>query len=284
MADTLALERLFDAVATRFTVEGTAADNVFGWRARSLQREDGKSRVAWIPGDPSGAAGSVTAAKQPGRNPRPIATLEELFTVEIIGVDPNAGEDERAQWKATRLLRDAWHRAVYLAAHGTFTIKSEVWVDDKTQRRFGTMLRIVATIEAMVPDEPLATAPVSTRAVLQLDELDQEEELDVGDPPFVARAAATEPLTLEGLQTVDGVELEDGDAVLAAGQANAAENGVYIAGDGAWLRADTTLAHGFFVHVDEGTANAAAGFELQTPDPINVGTSPILFARLTPAP
>ncbi len=284
MTDTLALERLYDAVSARFVAEGTDAPNVFGWRARSLQREDGKSRIAWVPGDPSGNAGSEAPARQPGRNPRPIATFAELFTVEIIGVDPDAGEDERAQWKATRLLRDAWFRAVYLAAHGTFSIKSQVWLVDKTQRRFGTMLRIVATIDSMVPDEPLASAPLKTRAVLQLDELDQEEELDVGDAPFVARAASTIPLALSGEQTVDGVALIEGDAVLVAMQTDLTENGPYIVATGAWTRADAELVHGFFVHVNEGTQNAGAGFELATLDPITVDTTDIVFARLTPAP
>jgi hypothetical protein len=284
MTDTLALERLYDDVSARFIAEGTDAPNVFGWRSRSLQREDGKSRIAWIPGDPSGNAGSEAPARQPGRNPRPIATFAELFTVEIIGVDPNAGEDERAQWKATRLLRDAWYRAVYLAARGTFAIKSEVWLVDKTQRRFGTMLRIVATIDSMVPDEPLASAPLKTRAVLELDELDQEEELDVGDPPFEVDVVATLATALSGELTIDGVDLSDGDLVLAISQSSPAENGPYILHAGAWERAEATLAHGFFVHVAAGTLNTGAGFELQTPNPITVDTTPLVFARLTPAP
>ncbi len=93
--------------------------------------------------------------------------------------DPTDPENELLQYKATRLLRDAWHRAVYLSARGTFQIRSEAWVIDKNERRFGTALRIVCEIESMIPDEPLPIAPVDTVAVLALDELDQTDTLTV---------------------------------------------------------------------------------------------------------
>lgn len=283
MADTLALEALYNAVSARFTAEGTGAANLFGWRVPAQQKPG--SRCIWIPGDPSGKAGTIGGAKWPGRNPRPIANFVELFTVDIVGVDPNAGEDELAQYKVTRLLADAWYRAVYLAAHGTFTVVSEDWIIDRKERRKGTALRVVCTIDSMIPDEPLAGAPITTRAVIEVDELDEAETLEVGDAPYEARAASTSQLiTLMGEQTVDGVALVDGDKILVAGQGVATENGPYIVRAGAWERDAVTLAHGFFVHVDEGTANAEAGFELQTEDPIVVDTTPLSFVRMTPAP
>jgi hypothetical protein len=181
MADVLALEALYDAVAARFTAEGTLATNVFGWR------EPGKhfagARIAWIPGDPAGNAGSASPARNPGRNPRPIATFLELFTVEISTSQPATPENERAQYRAVRLLRDAWHRAVYHATHGTIAIRSEVWIVDRKERRFGAALRLVCELEAMVPDQALEGAPVDTGASIQMDALDIEEQLDIAGPP-----------------------------------------------------------------------------------------------------
>lgn len=177
MADVLALEHLFDAVVARFTAEGTVAVNAFGWRVPA-QHPVG-ARIAWVPGDPAGNVGVVLPARNPGRNPRPIATLSELFTVEISAQDPTAPEDERAQYRVVRLLRDAWHRAVHLAVHGTFAIRSETWLIDKKERRHGATLRIICSIEAMVPDEAQETAPVDTSAELDVEELDVTEHQSV---------------------------------------------------------------------------------------------------------
>lgn len=173
MRDTLALEYLFLAVRARFIAEGTPAENLFGWRV-SAQQVVG-DRIAWKPGDQTGKAGRSAPARNPGRNPRPIGTLLELFTVEISASDPTAPEDELAQYVAARLLRDAWERAVYLAAHGTYAIESQDWIDSAKERRFGAAMRIVCTIQAVVPDAPLLGAPLDVGAVLTLAELDQTD-------------------------------------------------------------------------------------------------------------
>jgi hypothetical protein len=167
MTDTLAIEAVFDAVTARFTAEGTNAVNVFGWRQPA--QHPLSNRIAWVPGDDkSGAAGTAAPARNPGRNPRPIGTFLEVFTVYIYAYDTTDLENERLQYKATRLLRDAWERAVYLAAHGTFAILSQGWVPDKLERRFGATMRVLFQVEAMVPDEPALLAPVDTKAVIDM--------------------------------------------------------------------------------------------------------------------
>jgi hypothetical protein len=181
MVDTLALENLFDAVVARFAAEGTVVLSVFGWRTPAEQTVT--ARVAWVPGDLAGNLGEVGGAKQPGRNPRPIATLFELFTCTISAFDASAPNDERLQYKATRLLFDAWLRAVYLAARGTFKLKSQNWIIDKTQRRHGTALQVVCAIEAMVPDEAFGVAPADTRAVITVEELDVSETFETDEFP-----------------------------------------------------------------------------------------------------
>lgn len=175
MATILALPKLFDDVNARFVAEGTGVPNLFGWRKSAQQLATGK-RIVWIPGDTRGSLGAMLPARNPGRNPRPIATLEELFTVEISSNDPTQLEDERAQYQATRELYDAWYRAVYLAARGTFRVLSDEWIVDKKERRFGAAIRVVCAVQAEIPDAPPATAPVDTGAVIDVIEYAVDEQ------------------------------------------------------------------------------------------------------------
>ncbi len=79
--------------------------------------------------------------------------------------------------------------------------------------------------------------------------------------------ATTDPITLAGLQTVDGVALGVGDRVLVKNQADSKANGIYVAQAGAWERATDAdnspgaeFTAGLFVFVEEGTVNAQGGF------------------------
>lgn len=171
MTTTFALTGLYDAVVARFLAEGTEVPNLFGWREPSKRPASGGAgtaptgtRITWVPGDPDGDLGELGPAKQPGRNPRPLATLAELFTVEVQAHDPSAPENERLQYEAARLLFDAWYRAVYLAAHGTFELVSTQWLNEKNQRRHGACIRAVCAINAMVPDVAQRIAPVDVTA------------------------------------------------------------------------------------------------------------------------
>jgi hypothetical protein len=162
-SETLPIEVLLASIQTRFTAEGTDCELVFGWREPE-KHALGPNRIVFVPGDPSGAIGTTTGARQLGRNPRPLATLNELFTVYIASADATAPDVELAQYKATRVLRDVWYRAVYKAAHGTFAIRSETWIEAAKERRYGAALRIVLELQAMVPDTTQELAPVDTAA------------------------------------------------------------------------------------------------------------------------
>lgn len=180
MSDVLALEKLYDDVLALFAAEGTFnVEQPFGWR-RPAEQSATAARIAWVPGDPSGNAGVVGPAKYPGRNPRSLATLKERFYVTISAWDPAEPENERLQYRITRLLRDGWHRAVYLVAHGTFTIESETWIQVRNERRLGSALRVVCTIEAMVPDEAAEAMPIEgSKAVIDVSDQDVTEQLTV---------------------------------------------------------------------------------------------------------
>ena len=158
-----ALPELFDAVVARFALDATAAEQVFGWR-EPAQHPESATRITWVPGDESGSAGEIRGARNPGGDPRSLATLGELFTVRLSAYDPASPEDERTQYIATRALYDAWFRAVHLAAHGTFRVQSLDWNTSKNERRHGAELVCVCEIEALIPDAPYTLAPVDTAA------------------------------------------------------------------------------------------------------------------------
>lgn len=185
MSIVFALTKLFDDVVARFALDAAALDppvdpvpNLFGWRKPTEQMRT-SHRIAWVPGDDeSGDLGTIDGARFPGRNPRPLATLVEVFTVYIEAFDIAAPNDEQAQYQATRELFDAWYRAVYLAARGTFSIQRSSWLTERTVSRRGGALRVLCTIDAMVPDAPSAIAPVDTRAEIEVAELDLTETME----------------------------------------------------------------------------------------------------------
>lgn len=191
MSDVLSLEYLYDAVVARFAAEAAAEDppgvpppQAFGWREPAKR---GAQRIVWVPGDDvTGDMGAPGSARNPGGNPRPLATVHELVTVYIEGADTSAPEDERAQYRATRLLFDAWLRAVYLAARGMFTLRSHRWVNERSTRRFGATIRVVLSVEAAVPDRPYETVPVDAIALVttHLEPNDTEGEIDAVPEPL----------------------------------------------------------------------------------------------------
>lgn len=183
MADTLALDKLFDDVVARFALDGLAVPNLFGWRPPPQKLTLG-NRIIWTPGDDDdGTFGEVTAVGvQPGRNPRSLATVLETFTVRILAADTLDPEDERAQYRAVRFLYDAWYRACWLAARTTFVVTDQRWLIEKKERRYGAGLRVLCTVQAMIPDVAAtdATTGLGVQADLTTTELDvSETDLDI---------------------------------------------------------------------------------------------------------
>lgn len=172
----LALPLLFDAVVARFKADKTCVDQSFGWR-EPQKHKTSRSRIAWVPGDVSGSLGSIDPARKSGdiAEQRSLATLRELFTVHVEADEPQFAENERTQYRATRLLFDAWLRAVYLAAHGTFQVVSADWNIEKSERRHGTEIVCVCWIEAVIPDQPFVLAPSDAEAeiVTSLEDVDE---------------------------------------------------------------------------------------------------------------
>lgn len=109
--------------------------------------------------------------------------------------------------------------------------------------------------------------------------------LDVKDS---CRALGFTNLTLSGLQTVDGVSLNDGDRILLVGQTNQVQNGIFIVHSGAWTRstdmAAGSNAAGNFTFIEEGTTYAQTGWVCNKPIPSAiVGTDPLGFTQFSGA-
>jgi hypothetical protein len=165
MSETLVLPLLFDAVVAQFAADDEDTAFSFGWKEATKQINQGPggaNRIVFAPGDEAATLGKDLPPDKPGRNPRSLATLEELFTVYVWAVDATDAatlNNERAQYSAARKLYDKWRRAAYLATHtdgdtglGPMTIVSAKWDLEKVERRFGAQIIVVASIQCAVLD------------------------------------------------------------------------------------------------------------------------------------
>ncbi|WP_222103259.1 phage tail protein [Chromobacterium vaccinii] len=113
------------------------------------------------------------------------------------------------------------------------------------------------------------------------------EELAKLDGKPSVRAATTGPVTLAGLQTVDGVALQLGDRVLVKNQAAGPDNGIYVVGAGSWTRAadaniSLEVTPGLFVAVEQGAANGGSIWQLlDAGAPVELGKTPLSFERVS---
>jgi hypothetical protein len=162
----------------------------FGWRAID---EQGPStpRLVWVPGDDSnGGLGEMGPAHFPGDSPeRSLMTMGELVTVYVEDFDATNPEDEATQYKAVRALFDAFMRAVYRAAKGTFLVRSAAWVIDKKVRRRGAAIRVLLAVDAKIPDAPYTVASTQTKAevtpALSRDGTEANDVIDSNSPDVI---------------------------------------------------------------------------------------------------
>lgn len=96
------------------------------------------------------------------------------------------------------------------------------------------------------------------------------------------RVRTTANISLSGLQTIDGVLVEEYDRVLVMNQSNGVENGIYIASSGTWDRAPDfdglyDADEGTMVRVNQGTVHHDKWFECSSSD-FTIGEDVITFS------
>lgn len=106
--------------------------------------------------------------------------------------------------------------------------------------------------------------------------------LAASDVKRAVRVATTGPIALSGLQTIDGVALAAGDRVLVKDQATAAQNWIYTAAAGAWVRAldaneNAECTPGHLIIIQAGTSYGGSMWQLVNTLPPQVGTTPLAF-------
>ncbi|WP_207285800.1 phage tail protein [Pseudomonas sp. FW300-N2A2] len=111
------------------------------------------------------------------------------------------------------------------------------------------------------------------------------DELAKLDGKQSVRVATTENIVLSGAQQIDGVAVLSGQRVLVTAQTLAKDNGLYVAANGAWVRAtdantSAKVTPGLTVMVEEGTANGDSLWHLVTNGPITLGTTALSFEML----
>lgn len=125
-------------------------------------------------------------------------------------------------------------------------------------------------------------APVAATDGVRLQDLqDIQNGLKWKDP---VRLATTANITLNGLQTIDGIVGAEDNRIAVKNQITASQNGLYLMKSGAWTRtADATagkLSAGSAFMVTEGLTQGDTQWRLQTDDPITVGTTALTFTQI----
>ncbi|UCP09458.1 phage tail protein [Pseudomonas sp. MM213] len=111
------------------------------------------------------------------------------------------------------------------------------------------------------------------------------DELAKLDGKQSVRVATTENIVLSSAQQIDGVAVLSGQRVLVTAQTLAKDNGIYVAANGAWVRAadanaSAKVTPSLTVMVEEGTANGDSLWHLITNGPITLGTTALSFEML----
>jgi hypothetical protein len=100
------------------------------------------------------------------------------------------------------------------------------------------------------------------------------------------KAATDVPVILNDEQIIDGINVTTDDRVLVKNQTNAAENGIYIVQNTAWIRAsdantETKVRSGMCVFVEQGVVNSSSGWILSAEEPITLETTPLTFVKFS---
>ena len=208
---------------------------------------------------------------------------------------------------ATAADQFVYSTAAGVFAYGTITGAARNLLDDATVADMRTTLDVYDTAAAdskfvdvagdtMTGDLNMGSnlisnvaAPVSGTDAANKNYVDNVAAGLTWKNSVVAATTSNVDLATGGLLTVDGVTVADGDRVLVMNQTNAEDNGIYIAGTGAWTRATDMDSltpideiNGAAVYVEQGTVHADAGYTV-TSQVSTLGTDPIEWTQFNGA-
>lgn len=170
MAEFRALRLLAAAIEARFVLDASPSvvplTFPFGFKEpfkQINQTPEGRAgRIVTVPGLPGNNRRAIEflPPRNPGRDPRPLATRGEYFHVYVWAVDRSALNDEGAQYDAASDLLDAWVRNWYLVTHtngdtgiGPSTLIDASYSGQQIERGFGMEFVVTGQVHHMVPDE-----------------------------------------------------------------------------------------------------------------------------------
>lgn len=153
----MGLLKLVHDVREVFAEENVTANVVLGDRESAKQTNQGPgraNRVVFAPGDENGGAGEYAAARNPGRNPRPVRTWIAIARVYCWSWDSSAPNDEEKQYEAVWTLHDWTVVAIHRKAHGTYQLSKPRWLNAVKERTFGKELVFMLQLEVPILDTP----------------------------------------------------------------------------------------------------------------------------------
>jgi hypothetical protein len=105
------------------------------------------------------------------------------------------------------------------------------------------------------------------------------------NPKQSVKCATTADITLSGLQTIDTYTTLAGDRVLVKNQSTQSQNGIYVAGAGAWTRATDmdvwSEVPGAYTVILNGSANVNTGWVSNSADTGTINVTAITFVQFS---
>lgn len=168
MAIESGLVALVSSVRSYFEQRNIVTSVSLGWREAAKQVNQGAgraNRVVFIPSDPGGRGGPLSAAHQPGARhfgndttARALYTWERNLVVSVWAVDADNPNDEEAQIEAVEDLFEWTIRAVHAFAFNNARWGETNWLVNPNERQFGRELRAALTFKHPMFDSPTGLA------------------------------------------------------------------------------------------------------------------------------
>jgi len=170
----------------------------------------------------------------------------------------------------------AWNRGDFvtnLMTAGTANAFAQIYGLNNTL--YSPSFQNMQTLTGQVIDVPVNPTDLVNKAYA--------DSISTSNYKAECQVATTAPITLSGLQTIDGYTTLAGDRVLVKNESNNALNGIYIASSGTWARSPDMEAWvqvpGSATFVQNGTLYANTGWVVIAPEIGTINVTPIVWTQ-----